>query len=512
MPSIPGLASLAGLFNVMGNGLNVGGNNLPMQRDPGMLRGGNVASMGANPSMSFGGNPSGMPTLPTSEDYNAEPDLTRANELEKAAYEMKPTEVRSNIGTKDILALLFAGLAGSEGGNVLQGYMQGKQAAQAQREALAAQEYQRAQQQKLQEAASIRAGIPIKQSRIAKRNEEKLKQFQTQADIYNKGQSDLTKRDLAGDTDETKRYLADLASQDRRLKANSDLLMKVPVEGRADWARNRLGITDQKLLDSLPYLTPGDKQKVAAANNLKAKTDTIVALRPGQIKNLDNRNAYLASQSGLTDKKAITEVARATVLLPAEAALKFADAKAKVMNANTALKRVNDVIVKQGADRNSKRYQDAVGIAKTSLIAADKAISTATSYVTRARTEAGIVNHDTNATPAQKQLANQALENANTYLNTVIANKDRYQQQLDQLQTMGGVIDPSVTPYVPGMPNAFGTGPIGKIGVTDLGIPPAPGKADVSMGTGIPYKTKSKPAAPPKGKPGKIPSGFKRIQ
>ncbi|NBV84386.1 hypothetical protein EBR57_09760, partial [bacterium] len=391
MPSIPGLASLAGLFNVMGNGLNVGGNNAPMQRDSGMSRGGNVASMGANPSMSFGGNPSGMPTPPTSEDYNAEPDLTRANELEKAAYGMTPTTVRSNIGTKDILALLFAGLAGSEGGNVLQGYMQGKQAAQAQREALAAQADQRAQQQKLQEAASIRAGIPIKQSQIAKRNEEKLKQFETQAGIYSKGQSDLTKKDIAGQTNERILSIADKKDQTIRWITNQKLLDTKPYTYRAQWAMENLGITDPDILERLSKPNTDELNKIAEAKLKGEKMKSIVALRPGQIKNLDNRNAYLASQSGLTDKKAITEVARATVLLPAEAALKFAQAKAATMNANTRLKQVNAYVAKDGSITNDKKYQNALNVAKTSLISADKAISDASTRATQLRTEYGIV-------------------------------------------------------------------------------------------------------------------------
>jgi len=477
MPSIPGLISL---FNA---------------QNPGM-------SQRVNPSLinldNIGQATSGMPTPPTSEDYNAEPDLTRANELEKAAYEMTPPEVRSNIGTKDILALIFAGLAGSEGGNVLQGYMQGKQAAQAQREALAAQKYQQAQQQKLQEAASIRAGIPIKQSRIAKRNEEKLKQFETLADIYNKGQSELTKKDLAGQTNETKQRLAEIASQDRRIKANTDALMKLPVESRAPWARENLGVTDPEILSSLGNLTPQNKKDIAAANNLKAKTDTIVALRPGQIKNLNNRNAYLASQSGLTDKKAITEVARATVLLPAEAALKVAQAKALTMNANTALKRVNAYIAKDGSITNDKKYQKALDVAKTSLISADKAITTASTRATELRTEYGIVLSDKSATQEQKDAIETALFDADTYLKTLKTDRDYYEKQLDNLQTMGGLV-----PKRPQMPK------LGLFGFPDGTFPHVPGKDDISMdnvnqssgNTGIPYKTKSKPTAtPPKGK------------
>ena len=493
MPSMPQWDSLAGLFNVMGSGLGVANNKLPMLRDPGMSRGGNVASMGANPSTSIGGNPSGMPMLPVLEKNNAESDLTRANELEKEAYGMRPDEVRSNIGTKDILALLFAGLAGSEGGNVLQGYMQGKQAAQAQREAQTAQKYQLKQQEKLQEAASIRAGIPIKQSQIDKRNEETLNQFKTLADIYNKGQTDLTKKDIAGQTNERILSVEDKKDQTRRWIINQQLLDKKPYTYRAQWAMENLDITDPDILERLGKPNADELNKIAAANNLKAKTDTIVALRPRQIKNLDNRNAYLASQSGLNDKKAITEVARATVLFPAEAALKIAQAKAATMNANTALKRVNAYIAKDGKITDDKKYQKALDAAKTSLVSADKVIVSASTRATELIKEYEIVFSDKSATQEQKDAIETALRDAASYLNTVITDRNYYNKQLDDLQTLGG--------FVPARPEEP---KLGLFGFPDGTFPHVPGKDDISM---------DKPTAtPPKGKTGKMPSGFKRIQ
>ncbi|NDC42522.1 MAG: hypothetical protein EBZ77_13410, partial [Chitinophagia bacterium] len=194
----------------------------------------------------------------------------------------------------------------------------------------------------------------------------------------------------------------------------------------------------------------------------------------------------------------ITEVARATVLLPAEAALKFAQAKAATMNANTRLKQVNAYVAKDGSITNDKKYQNALNVAKTSLISADKAISDASTRATQLRTEYGIVLSDKSATQEQKDAVEAALSDAETYLATVKTDRGYYKDQLDNLQTMGGLV-----PKRPQMPK------LGLFGFPDGTFPHVPGKDDISMdnvnqsagNTGIPPKTKSKATAtPPKGK------------
>jgi len=503
MPSIPGLISL---FNAQNPGMS-------QRVNPSLINLGNI-----------GQNPSGMPTLPMLEDYNAEPDLTRANAAEKAAYEMKPTQVRSNIGTKDILALLLAGLAGSEGGNVLKGYMQGKQAAQAQREALAAQKYQQAQQQQLQEAASIRAGIPIKQSQIAKLNEAKLKQFQTQADIYNKGQSDLTKRDLAGETNKRILSVAEIESQDRRIKANTDALMKLPVESRAPWARENLGVTDPEILSSLGNLTPQNKKDIAAAKLSDAKRTTEDNLRQYRVDTF-------TSKIGLTKEQA-KYLAAKTLALPAREAAIVAHLKKQDQSINAQMTNLTRLANYRDKLLNQKDRQMADANLRAATQSFDKSVTSAQQAVNGARSRLNALqkeydiepekNADGSINPDRAVLQAQ-LKDASKFYADMVAESDKVVKKAQNLKKSLNPKAEMAAQIEGEIANKFGPGDGVRVApvATDLGIPPAPGKSDVSMGnvnqsasnTGIPPKTKSKPTAtPPKGKTVKIPSGFKRIQ
>ena len=482
------------------------------KRDPGISQGvspgvSQGASQGTNPSLIdlasiFGGGPStpteptgpSAPTAPTFDSYDATPDLNSANAAEQDAYGMKPTEVRSNYGTKDLLALLVAALAGERGGDVLSGYMQGKQQSQAQRMAAAAQADQMAQQKKLQEAAAIRAGIPFKQSRVDKANQLLNDQFKIQTDAYNKGQSNLTKLSLG-----------ELNNQTNRIKANTDALLKLGPADRAPWAQVNLGVTDPDLLAGLATLTPKETKDIAGANNLDEKTKTIVALRPGQIENLNNRNFYLASSSKLKDKQAITEVARATVLLPAQAALDMANAKAAVMNAKSRLKDVASMVDTRGKIIDQKRFDAASGQAAKAIQDATDLVGVAKDRVDKAAADYQLVNASDKTTPAQKDLARQAYADASMFYQGVIDRKSELDNQYQELLKLGGIPIMDVAEGFGGYGNPNGALLSGKIGggisaATLRSIADAQDaenkKKPPEAGT---QKPKAKPA-PPKGK------------
>ena len=425
---MPGLANLVSLLGTVGQNMST--------RDPGISPG------------------QGAPTPPKMQSYDPTPDLELANSAENSAYGMQPTQVRSNYGTKDLLALLIAGLAGERGGDILTGYAQGKQASQTQRVAAAAQADQMAQQKQLQKAAAIRAGIPFKENRVAKANDFLNDQYKIQSDAYNKDQSNLTRSDIAGQTNQTRLSLGELQSQDRRLKENNQVLMKIAPEGRADWARVNLGITDPDLLSKLGTLTPQNKKDLATANLSDERAKSIVALRPGQIKSLDNRNAYLASSSSLKDKQAITEVAKATVLLPAQAARDMAQAAAAVKNAETALKNVNRMITEGNRNFDQKKFDAASAQAKASVTDATDLVKVAKDRVTTASKDYQLVNASNKTTPEQKKLAKKAYDDASQYYDTVAARKkkvdDQYQAMLDARGVSGvGLGNNDDIPLVP---------------------------------------------------------------
>jgi hypothetical protein len=406
----------------------------------------------------FGGGPftptgPSAPTAPTFESYDATPDLNSANTAEQDAYGMKPTEVRSNYGTKDLLALLVAGLAGERGGDVLSGYMQGKQQSQAQRMAAAAQADQMAQQKKLQEAAAIRAGIPFKQSQVDKANQLKNDQFKIQTDAYNNELSNKTKLSVEDKKDQTRRWITNQTQLDEK-----------PYTYRAQWAMENLGITDPDILERLGKPNTKELKDIAASNNLYEKTKTIVALRPGQIKNLDNRNAYLASSSKLKDKQAITEVARATVLLPAQAALDMANAKAAVMNAKSRLKDVASMVDTRGKIIDQKRFEAASFQATKAIQDATDLVKAAEDRVTKAATDYQLVSASDKTTPEQKELAKQAYEDASAFYTGVIERKGKLDNQYQELLKVAGIPILGVTEGFGGYGNPNGYSLSGKIG------------------------------------------------
>lgn len=447
-----------------------------------------------DPSMPTGYAGPSAPTAPTFDSYDPTPDLNSANAAEQDAYGMPPTQVRSNWGTKDLLALLVAGLAGERGGEVLSGYMQGKQQSQAQRMAAAAQADQMAQQKKLQEAAAIRAGIPFKQSRVDKANQLLNDQFKIQTDAYNNDQTN--KRILS---------VADKNDQLRRWVTNQTELDKKPYTYRAQWAMENLGITDPDILERLAKPNTKEQKDISSSNNLDEKTKTIVALRPGQIKNLDNRNAYLASSSKLKDKQAITEVARATVLLPAQAALDMANAKAAVMNAKSRLKDVASMVDTRGKVIDQKRFDAASGQAAIAIQDATKLVDVAKDRVAKAAEEYQLVNASGNTTPAQKDLARQAYSDASLFYEGVINRKAELDNQYQELLKVAGIPTGYVTEGFGGYGDPNGYSLSGKIGggvsaATLRALADAQeaenGKKPPAGGT---QKPKAKPA-PPKGK------------
>jgi hypothetical protein len=298
--------------------------------------------------------------------------------------------------------------------------------------------------------------------------------------------------------------------------------MKVPVEGRADWARDRLGITDQKLLDNLPYLTPDNKQKIASANSLNEKTKTIVALRPGQIKNLDNRNSYLLSQADWTKNrsqteiakyateitKAATETAKATLLLPAQAALDMAQAKAAVMNAESRVKDVASMVDTRGKAVDQKRFDAAASAASKAIADATRLTGVAKDRVVKAATDYQLVNASDKTTPEQKDLAKKAYNDAFAFYTGVIKRKSELDKQYQGILKASGIsvsevtegfggYDPNRLPKLPDGSNKV----LGSLGGEELNtsmFPDQKGKSKITV-TDVPGK-----GAKPKGGAKKI--------
>jgi len=96
-----------------------------------------------------------LATLPDVRDMAAAEAQAQGYETQAADYKDTPT--RSNYGTKDLVALGLAALAGDQGGAFLQGYMHGKELDQQRRIQQNEQADARARQRLLKQAADVRA-------------------------------------------------------------------------------------------------------------------------------------------------------------------------------------------------------------------------------------------------------------------------------------------------------------------------------------------------------------------
>jgi hypothetical protein len=509
MPSLTNLATILGQIKRNGGiprrdlGISQG---VSQGASPGVSQG---AYQGINPSLIdlasiFGGGPSAptgptgpsAPTAPTFDSYDATPDLNLANAAEQDAYGMKPTEVRSNYGTKDLLALLVAALAGERGGDVLSGYMQGKQQSQAQRMAAAAQADQMAQQKKLQEAAAIRAGIPFKQSRVDKANELLNDQFKIQTDAYNKDQTN--KRILS---------VEDKKDQTHRWVINQQLLDKKPYTYRAQWAMENLDITDPDILERLSKPNADELNKIAAAKLSDAKRTTENNLRQYRVDTF-------TSKIGLTKEQA-KYLAAKTLALPAREAAIVAHLKKQDQGINAQMTNLTRLANYRDKLLNQKDRQMADANLRAAIQSFDKSVTSAQQAVNGARSRLNALqteydiepekNADGSINPDRKALQAQ-LKDASKFYAHMVAESDKV---IKKAQNLKKSLNPKaeMAAQIEGeIANKFGPGDGVRVApvATDLGIPPAPGKSDISMG---------KPTAtPPKGKTGKMPSGFKRIQ
>jgi len=400
------------------------------KRDPGISQGvSQGAFQGTNPSLInlesiFGGGPStpteptapSAPTVPTFESYDATPELNSANAAEQEAYGMQPTQVQSNWGTKDLLALLVAGLAGERGGDVLSGYMKGKQQSQAQHMAAAAQADQMAQQKKLQEAAAIRAGIPFKQSRVDKANQLLNDQFKIQTDAYNNDQTN--KRILS---------VADKNDQLRRWVTNQTELDKKPYTYRAQWAMENLGITAPDILEQLAKPNTKELKDISSASLNDARTKTEDQLR-------GVRYDTFKSRVGLTDAQA-KEVAAKTLALPDREAALVAHLKKQDQGIDAQIQNLRQL----ATVRNKALTQKDRAMADANLRAAaasfDKSAHDSIMAVKAAQTRLNILQKDYNRmsttladgktpNPEREALKTRLFDASQYYANTIKASSD----------------------------------------------------------------------------------------
>jgi len=316
----------------------------------------------------------------------------------------------------------------------------------------------------------------------------------------------------------TKLSVEDKKDQTRRWISNQELLDQKPYTYRAQWAMENLGITDPDILERLAKPNTKELKDISSSNNLNEKTKTIVALRPGQIKNLDNRNSYLLSQADWTKNrsqteiakyateiaKAATETAKATLLLPAQAALDMAQAKAAVMNAESRVKDVASMVDTRGKAVDQKRFDAAASAASKAIADATRLTGVAKDRVKTAQTEYGIVNSDKNATPEQKDLAKKAYDDASEFYTGVIKRKSELDKQYQGILKASGIpvsevtegfggYDPNRLPKLPDGPNKV----LGSLGGEELNtsmFPDQKGKSKITV-TDVPGK-----GAKPKGK------------
>lgn len=392
-----------------------------------------------------------LATLPGVKDMA--PVEAEAQGYETQAANLHDTQTRSNYGTKDLVALGLAALAGDQGGAFLQGYMHGKELDQQRRIQQNQETDARARQRLQKQAADVRAA-----GQFGVNTDLKLRDDVVQNNAV------IGRENVANIGANNKLSVEDKKDQLRRWVTNQTELDKKPYTYRAQWAMENLGLTDPDILERLAKPNTKELKDISSASNLDEKTKTIVALRPGQIKNLDNRNFYLASSSKLKDKQAITEVARATVLLPAQAALDMANAKAAVMNAKSRLKDVASMVDTRGKVIDQKRFDAASGQAAKAIQDATDLVGVAKDRVTTAQTEYGIVNSDKNATPEQKDLARQAWADASMFYKGVIDRKAELDKQYQELLKVGGIPILDVTEGFGGYGDPNGYSLTGKIG------------------------------------------------
>jgi hypothetical protein len=270
------------------------------------------------------------PAMPPPPDYSV--NENQAQNYETQAYGLKPTQVRSNIGTKDLLALFGAALMGQNGGQFLQGYAGAKQQDQQRREQEAAMMDQNAQNSLLKKAAGKRAENLLLQKTYNDQVDafgHQISEFnanrRAEASERNNQNNNATKITLANMSSTTKKALADVVSGDKELASAFTLLGKVGPELRVSLGRDiRAKYPAFANLDddALMALTPKEQE-------LKAKTDFSKAILQPTLDLLKNRAEDVKRHWKVNDQTADL-IAKKIANYSDEAAAKISEAYARI--------------------------------------------------------------------------------------------------------------------------------------------------------------------------------------